>query len=127
MVTFARVWNIKVSRTNTRLYNSHYVIFLYAVDIELSVSDITDSSVQISVNCTELIPSKFKDFAIKVTDDKSTSSLNVSYPCLTDLHFTNLTPNTTFNITLEWLDLTQSAECTIEEFTTLYGKGVAYS
>ena len=75
------------------------------------------------MNCTELLPSKFKDFAIKVTDSKSTSSQNVSFPCLADLHFTNLIPNTTFNITVIWFDLTLPTECNIEEFTTLPGKG----
>ena len=92
------------------------------VDIELSVSEITDSSVQISVNCTELLPSKFKNFAIKVTDDKSRFSQNVSYPCLAYLHFTNLMPNTIFNITVVWLDLTQPAECNVEEFTIFLGE-----
>ena len=96
------------------------MLLTHAVDIEISVTDITESSVQISVNCTELLPSNLRDFAIKVT---ANSSQNVSFPCLADLHFINLTPSVTYNITVVWLDLSLPTECVVEEFTILSGKG----
>ena len=95
----------------------------HAVDIDISVTDITESSVQISVNCTELLPSNLRNFGIKLTTN---SSQNVSFPCLADLHFTNLTPNVTYNITVVWLDLSLPTACVIEEFTTLSGNSLSY-
>lgn len=92
----------------------------------INLTEITDLEVQLSIHCTEIQASKIQHFVVKVTSyDMSTShSQNISLPCPSDILFTGLTPNTTFEISVVWFinePHMHPVQCAVEEFTTSIG------
>ena len=97
------------------------------VKVELSIAQTTASLVQLNIDCTDSPHSDVKEFTIKlIPADISTSySANISLPCPKMIQFTELTPNTTFTITILWYpQIPIPVECIAYDFTTLSGSQI---
>ena len=108
--------------------NFHHALHIHhSVDVIINITEIKDLEVQLSINCTEVQASRIQQFVVRVTSYDLISishSQNISLPCPSDIIFTGLTPNTTFEISVVWFinqPHMHPVECVVETFMTTIG------
>ena len=129
VVTFARVWNRRVRCIFILEILKYY---FFAVTVEVKALQISDSLIELRVNCTEQLPTEIDSLTVTLTSygsEKSTSySQNISLPCPKTMRFSELTPDTTFSVKLVWYEHVLPAaiiECALDNnYTTSAGKEV---
>ena len=100
------------------------VPLLLLVEIDIKVVTVTDSAVEFSLNCTGNGSSNIENATLRVftADEFEPQFQTLTFPCPDVLWFTNLIPNTTFNVSLEWsLKHLKGVSCFVGGFATMKG------